>query len=68
VIRLDQFSILLEQRPGSSIARLAAQRGFFDEAHLWRDCIALTPRTPGERRAQILDRSVQAGGPPRRRD
>lgn len=68
VTRLDRFSILLEQRPGSSIARLAAECGYFDEAHLWRDCIALTARTPGEMRAQNHDRSVQAGGHPRRRD
>jgi AraC-like DNA-binding protein len=68
VIRLDRFSMLLEQRPGSSIAQLAAECGYFDEAHLWRDCIALTARTPGEMRAQIHDRSVQAGGHLRRRD
>jgi hypothetical protein len=68
VIRLDQFSILLEQRPGSSIARLAAECGYFDEAHLWRDCIELTARTPGEMRSEIHDRSVQVGGHPRRRD
>jgi AraC-like DNA-binding protein len=50
VVRLDALTSRLGRRPGWPIARLAAECGYFDEAHLWRDCVALTGRTPAELR------------------
>jgi len=50
VVRLDRFARRLEARPDLSIARLAAECGYADESHLWRDCIALTARTPAQLR------------------
>jgi AraC-like DNA-binding protein len=51
VCRLDRFTDMLvphEQRP---LAVLAAEAGYFDQAHLARDCVALTGRTPSQLRA-----------------
>jgi AraC-like DNA-binding protein len=51
VCRLDRFTRLLapdEERP---LAHLAAEVGYFDQAHLARDCVALTGRTPSQLRA-----------------
>jgi hypothetical protein len=46
VVRLDRFTRQLAARPGWSIARLAAECGYADESHLWRDCVALSGSTP----------------------
>jgi AraC-like DNA-binding protein len=51
VVRLDALTRRLERRPGWSIARAAAECGYFDEAHLWRDCVAITGRTAAQLRA-----------------
>lgn len=52
VVRLDRFSRRLDDNSDRSLAELAAECGYFDEAHLWRDCVALTARTPGEMRTR----------------
>lgn len=51
IARLDRFSDHVDRRPDRSLAELAARSGYFDEAHLWRDCVALTGRTPAAWRA-----------------
>lgn len=51
IIRLDRFSRLAAGAgPGVPLAQLGAAAGFYDEAHLWRDCVALTGRTPAQHR------------------
>jgi len=51
IARLDRFS-RLAAGPGGALplAQLAAAAGYYDEAHLWRDCVALTGRTPARHR------------------
>jgi hypothetical protein len=53
ICRLDRFTERVGQ---ASLAELAARLGYFDQAHLTRDCVALTGRTPAQFRA---DRFVQ---------
>ena len=51
IARLDRFSRLAAHSPsGRPLAQLAAAAGYYDEAHLWRDCVALTGRTPARYR------------------
>ena len=51
--RLDRFSRLVEPVAVASLAQLGAEAGYFDEAHLWRDCRALTGRTPSQLRPAL---------------
>lgn len=51
IARLDRFSRLAAgAAPALPLAQLAAAAGYYDEAHLWRDCVALTGRTPARYR------------------
>ena len=50
IARLDRFSRLAACPSGLPLAQLAATAGYYDEAHLWRDCVALTGRTPASHR------------------
>jgi methylphosphotriester-DNA--protein-cysteine methyltransferase len=51
IARLDRFSRLAAgAAPAIPLAQLAATAGYYDEAHLWRDCVALTGRTPARYR------------------
>lgn len=51
IARLDRFSRLVAVAdPGRPLAQLAVAAGYYDEAHLWRDSVALTGRTPARHR------------------
>lgn len=50
IVRLDRFTDLLDRHPERSLAELATGIGYFDEAHLGRDCRALLGTTPGRLR------------------
>ena len=62
VLRLQRFLQLSEQDSG--LARLAADAGYSDQAHLARECSALTGLTPGallaERRSPAGDAELRA--------
>lgn len=51
IVRLDRFSALADRWPDRSTAELAAEAGYFDEAHLGRDARALTGAPPARLRA-----------------
>jgi AraC-like DNA-binding protein len=51
VLRLQRFLTLDERHPGASLARLAAEAGYADQAHLARDCRALAGAAPSALRA-----------------
>lgn len=51
VLRLQRFLQGCERDRGASLARLAAEAGFADQAHLARECRELTGRTPSMLRA-----------------
>lgn len=46
VVRLQRFLQAAEREPGASLARLAAQTGYADQAHLARECRRLTHLVP----------------------
>jgi AraC-like DNA-binding protein len=48
ILRLQRFLALGRADPGAGLARLAADAGYADQAHLGHDCRALTGATPGE--------------------
>lgn len=51
IARLARFSRLTAGAGAAlPLAQLAAAAGYYDEAHLWRDCVALTGRTPARHR------------------
>lgn len=51
ITRLDRFTRLAAGAAlGVPLAQLGAAAGYYDEAHLWRDCVALTGRTPAQHR------------------
>ncbi len=50
ITRLDRFSRLAAGAPAVPPAQMGAAAGFYAEAHLWRDCVALTGRTPAQHR------------------
>ena len=52
VCRLDRFTQLLSGHAQRPLAQLAAEAGYFDQAHLARDCQALIGRTPSDLRAR----------------
>ncbi len=47
VLRLQRFLALGRADPGAGLARLAADAGYADQAHLGHDCRALAGATPG---------------------
>jgi AraC-like DNA-binding protein len=51
VIRLQRFFQACERCRSASLAELAAEAGYADQAHLARDCRRLTGRTPSALRA-----------------
>ena len=52
ILRLQRFLRLLEHEPVSTpLAQLAVAAGYADQAHLGRECRALTGRTPSTLRA-----------------
>ncbi len=57
--RFDRFSAALQAQPGESLAALAADAGYADQAHLTRDVGRLSAMTPAQLRARLLPR---AGG------
>jgi AraC-like DNA-binding protein len=48
ILRLQRFLALGRADPAAGLARLAADAGYADQAHLGRDCRALAGATPGE--------------------
>ncbi len=48
IARLDRFSELVANHPGLGLADLAARGGFYDQAHLARDCRRLLGLTPNQ--------------------
>jgi AraC-like DNA-binding protein len=46
VARLERFTDLRVRERHRTLAELAADVGYADESHLWRDCTALTGSTP----------------------
>ena len=51
IVRLQRFLQGCERDRGASLARLATEAGFADQAHLTRECRQLTGRTPSMLRA-----------------
>ncbi|MBI5105949.1 MAG: AraC family transcriptional regulator, partial [Solirubrobacterales bacterium] len=60
VLRLQHFLRLAERAPGATLARLAADAGFADQAHLARDCRDLAGAPP----SVLLGRGARAAGEP----
>jgi hypothetical protein len=48
VLRLQRFLVLGRADADAGLARLAADAGYADQAHLGHDCRALAGATPGE--------------------
>jgi hypothetical protein len=48
VLRLQRFLALGRAQPGAGLARLAADAGYADQAHLGHDCRALADATPAQ--------------------
>lgn len=63
VVRFERARRMLQQPPRSSIARVAAVCGYFDQAHLNRDFVELAGCPPGEWLAAEGVPSVQDGEP-----
>ncbi len=51
ILRLQRFLQAAECDPATTLARLAADTGYADQAHLARECRSLTGRTPSALRA-----------------
>jgi AraC-like DNA-binding protein len=62
VLRFQRFLRVARSAPSLTYARLAAECGYTDEAHLSRDCRALGGATPGEL-ARRRSRTGRAEGP-----
>lgn len=58
IARFDRFTSAIASRPGDTLAGLAAECGFVDQAHLARDVRDFADMTPGELRARL----IPAGG------
>ena len=58
VLRLQRFLTLLRSRPAEPLAALAFAAGYADQAHLTRECRALTGQTP-----RALASQYRGGGP-----
>jgi hypothetical protein len=48
VLRLQRFLALGRAEPDAGLARLAADAGYADQAHLGHDCRALADATPAQ--------------------
>ena len=51
ILRLQRFLQRVEREPATTLARLAADTGYADQAHLTRECRSLTGRTAATLRA-----------------
>lgn len=47
IVRFQRFVLHAQARPGMPISQAAAHAGYFDHAHLVRDCRAITQMAPG---------------------
>lgn len=54
IARFERFAESIRQRPGESLAGLAAEHGYVDQAHLTREVRVFSDMTPGELRARQL--------------
>jgi AraC-like DNA-binding protein len=52
--RFERFAESIRQRPDESLAGLAAEHGYVDQAHLTREVRAFSDMTPGELRARQI--------------
>jgi transcriptional regulator GlxA family with amidase domain len=52
--RFERFAAALARAPDDSLAGLAAECGYVDQAHLARDVRAFSDMTPGELRARLI--------------
>jgi AraC-like DNA-binding protein len=52
--RFERFAAALADAPQDSLAALAADTGYVDQAHLTRDVRAFSAMTPGELRSRLL--------------
>lgn len=52
--RFERFAAAIQQRPGDSLAALAADHGYADQAHLTHEVRAFCDMTPGELRARQI--------------
>ena len=52
--RFERFTAAISRLPGDSLAGLAADSGYVDQAHLARDVRDFADMTPGELRARLL--------------
>jgi AraC-like DNA-binding protein len=52
--RFERFAEAIRQRPGESLAGLAAEHGYVDQAHLTHEVRAFSAMTPAELRARQL--------------
>ena len=52
--RFERFTEAIMAAPGDSLAGLAAETGYVDQAHLTRDVRAFADMTPGELRARLI--------------
>ncbi len=52
--RFERFTEAIMAAPGDSLAGLAADTGYVDQAHLTRDVRAFADMTPGELRARLI--------------
>jgi AraC-like DNA-binding protein len=55
--RFERFAAAISARPGESLAGLAADHGFTDQAHLTHEVRAFCDMTPGELRARQIPAS-----------
>jgi AraC-like DNA-binding protein len=54
IARFERFAAALARAPDDSLAGLAAECGYVDQAHLARDVRAFSDMTPGELRARLI--------------
>jgi len=54
IARFERFTAAIIGSPNEGLAGLAADCGYFDQAHLTRDVRAFSDMTPGELRARLL--------------
>lgn len=62
ICRLDRFTRMIDTGTDTPLAVLAVAAGCFDQAHLARDCVALTGRTPHQLRAVQMTASSKTVG------